>query len=320
MIREVESLSKTEAYPERSLRVPSEELISTFVPFGFAQGAGKPSTLFSMDYWKFECTDFEDSGLMVAFLGQYPFDSFEESPMKVTAYLSGKEDVESIEVQLELLKASWNFHFEKVLIPHQNWNKKWEDNFTPILVDDFCCIRADFHELPRKVKHEIIINPKMAFGTGHHETTRLMIRAMKSLDFKDKTVFDFGFGTGILAFLSEKLGAKNIDAVEIEKPAYENAVENAELNSINHVTLYLGTLTDVPETEYDIILANINRNVILESIPALKMRVTNGGMMLLSGFLQQDIPKMKSHLEEARLKIIDQKVENNWVCLTVQNV
>ncbi len=271
-----------------------------------------------MDYWKFECTDFDDSGLMVAFLAQYPFDSFEESPMKVSAFLPAKEDVAAIEVQLDLLKASWSFKFEKVLIPYQNWNKKWEDNFTPILVDDFCCIRADFHELPAEVQHEIIINPKMAFGTGHHETTRLMIRAMKNLNFEGKKVFDYGSGTGILSFLAEKLGAKNTEAVEIEKPAYENAVENAELNSIKRVTLILGTLMDVPETEYDIILANINRNVILDSIPALKMRVTNEGMMLLSGFLQQDIPKMKTHLEKARLKIVDQKEENNWVCLTVE--
>jgi len=271
-----------------------------------------------MDYWKFEYTDFDDSGLMVAFLSQYPFDSFEESPMKVCAYLPGKEDVAAIERQMELLKAAWGFKFEKQLIPYQNWNKNWEDNFTPIVVDDFCCIRANFHEVPSPVKHELIINPKMAFGTGHHETTRLMVRAMKKYDFAGKKVLDYGTGTGVLAFLAEKLGAKSIDAVEIEKPAYENAVENLEHNSISYVTLYLGTLMDVPETSYDIILANINRNVILESIPALKMRVTNGGMMLLSGFLQQDIPKMKAHLEEARFKILDQQEENNWVCLTVQ--
>ena len=271
-----------------------------------------------MDYWKFECTDFDDSGLMVAFLSQYPFDSFEESPMKVSAYLPVNENVETIEVQLELLKASWNFKFDKQLIPHQNWNKSWEDNFTPIMVDDFCCIRADFHELPSPVEHELIINPKMAFGTGHHETTRLVVRAMRNHDFKGKSVLDYGTGTGVLSFLAEKLGAKNIDAVEIEKPAYENAVENAEHNSTKHVTLFLGTLMDVPETKYDTILANINRNVILDSIPALNMRVTNGGMMLLSGFLTQDVPKLKARLEEVKFKIIDQQVENNWVCLSVE--
>ena len=157
-----------------------------------------------MDYWKFTFKDFDESGLMVAFLSQYPFDSFEESPREVSAYLPAKEDITSIEIQLELLKTSWHFIFEKALIPFQNWNKKWEDNFTPILVDDFCCIRADFHELPIEVEYELLINPKMAFGTGHHETTRLMIRSMRNVDFSNKKVLDYGCGTGILAFLSEK--------------------------------------------------------------------------------------------------------------------
>ncbi len=271
-----------------------------------------------MDYWKFTCKDFEDSGLMVAFLSQYPFDSFEESPTQVSAYLPQNEDEKAIEIQLDLLKTSWHFNFDKELIPFQNWNKKWEDNFTPILVDDFCCIRADFHESPAKVEHELLINPKMAFGTGHHETTRLVIRSMKNIHFSNKKVLDYGCGTGVLAFLAEKLGAKEIDAVEIEQPAHENAVENAEQNSIENVTLYWGTLMDVPETTYDIILANINRNVILDSLPALNVRTSKGGIILLSGFLQQDIPKMRFNLEQEKFEIINQSVENNWVCLTAK--
>ena len=272
-----------------------------------------------MDYWKFTCHDFEDAGLMVAFLSQYPFDSFEESATEVSAYLPIKEDVTGIEIQLELLKTSWHFRFDKQLIPFQNWNKKWEENFTPIVVDDFCCIRADFHETPVKVEHELVINPKMAFGTGHHETTRLVIKSMRNINFKNKKVLDYGCGTGILAFLAEKLGATEIDAVEIEQPAHENAVENAGKNNMKNISIYCGTLIDVPEKTYDIILANINRNVILDSLSALKVRIANNGLLLLSGFLLEDIPMMKDKLEQKNFEVINQSNEQNWVCLTVKN-
>ena len=207
--------------------------------------------------------------IVSAFLQDYPFESFEETEEGVNAYLPSKEMNKSIELGLNELKDRFHFTFSQEEIQPENWNALWESNFTPILVDDFCGIRADFHDPLTEVKHEIVINPRMAFGTGHHETTFMVMQAMRNLNFKNTKVLDYGCGTGILAILAAKLGSLEIVGVDIEAPAVENTIDNLHINQISGVKVLEGTLDQVKDGDYDIILANINRNVILATLPSL---------------------------------------------------
>ena len=223
-----------------------------------------------MDYYKYQinCTS-ALSEILMAFLGELPFDTFQETPKGIDAFIAVANHKDAIEEEVVELTTRFDFHFEKELIKGQNWNKVWESNFQPIIVGDFCGIRADFHELKTAVQHEIIINPKMAFGTGHHATTFMVIEHMEALDFKDKNVLDFGCGTGILAILAARLKARSIEAVDIELASYENTLENAKINGISGIKCVHGILKDIKGSDFDIILANINRNVILEALPTL---------------------------------------------------
>ncbi len=269
-----------------------------------------------MNYWKFICAT-DNAEILTAFLSQLEFDSFEETENGLHAYLPERALNEEFEKQLTQVQQTFPFTFRKEFIKWENWNKKWEDNFTPIIVDDFCGIRATFHEPLENVKHKIIINPKMAFGTGHHETTRLVINGMKDVDFKDKSVLDYGCGTGVLAFLAEKLGASELIGVDIEQPAFENAKENAQLNQMQNIQFFMGTLDDIPTKTFDRILANINRNVLLDSIPTLKQLLNPNGVILFSGILEQDLPIMNQCLSANDLNTQKTLSENNWMMLHV---
>ena len=271
-----------------------------------------------MNYYKFECQT-SNPEILLAFLSELPFDSFQEKEAGLDAYIPEEDYFEGLDQSVTDLQQTFPFSFRKIFIPYQNWNKKWEDNFTPIEVDDFCGIRADFHPEFFDKEHVLIINPKMAFGTGHHETTRLVIRTMRELDFEKKRVFDYGCGTGVLAFLAEKLGGDDLVGVEIEEPAYLNALENAERNDIKKLHLYQGTLEDLNEKPFDIILANINRNVLLQSMSALKKLLKPGGTILFSGILKKDLEVMTASFEENGLLLQSQLEENNWLCLRVEH-
>ncbi|MFT4758566.1 MAG: ribosomal protein L11 methyltransferase [Paraglaciecola sp.] len=272
-----------------------------------------------MDYFQLKTTcDTEITDILIALFSQFPFNTFEENETGFSAYLPEKEWTDEIEKGIIGLKNSFDFRVEKNHIPYQNWNAIWEANFQPILVRDFCGIRADFHPPLEEVKHEIVINPKMAFGTGHHETTYMVMSLMESMDFQDKMVFDYGCGTGILAILASQLGAKTIDAVDIEPPSYENTVENAEINNISNIEPYLGTLIDIENSDYDIILANINRNVILDSLSSLFEKLKNGGTLVVSGFLKADEDLLKDSAKDAGFSIGEGMERNNWICLQLK--
>lgn len=176
-------------------------------------------------------TSEETAEMLMALLGDLPFEMFEENSEGVKAYIKKKDYSEDIDAYLSELQDAIDFSFEKNEIEGQNWNEVWESNFHPLRIGDFCGIRATFHESLQPIEHELIINPKMAFGTGHHETTHLMIEAMQHLDLKGKTVLDYGCGTGILSFLAKKLGAGVLEAIDNDYPAYESTVENAEINN-----------------------------------------------------------------------------------------
>lgn len=269
-----------------------------------------------MDYLKYEFqTNPENNEMLIALLGELPFESFEENEHGFDAYLQVKNETPEVDGRVLELKNLFEFTHQKTVIKYQNWNAVWESNFDTIVVRDFCGIRADFHSPLTEVKHEIIINPKMAFGTGHHETTWMMMSMMESFDFEHKEVFDYGCGTGILAILASQLGAKKIDAVDIELPSYENTLENAHINNIENITSIHGTLEKVDNQTYDIILANINRHVILDSFLTLYKMLKPNGTLLISGILKEDEELIKNAALASNFKIEKIAYRNNWICV-----
>ncbi len=268
-----------------------------------------------MNYYKYAVTCPADmTDLLIGIVAQQPFDSFEENETGFAAFIREQDDSEATERAMQEYAEQFDFIFEKVFIPYKNWNEVWESNFQPIEVEDFVRIRADFHPAAEGFAHEIIINPKMAFGTGHHETTYMMMLIMRDLDLRNKSVFDYGCGTGILAILAEMRGANDLDAVDIELPSYENTLENAEINDVKNIQTFHGTLETVPARKYDCILANINRNVILPSLAELHNRLADGGNLLISGFILEDGDLMQKATKEAGFVTVRTETRGNWIC------
>ncbi|MFN0037536.1 MAG: 50S ribosomal protein L11 methyltransferase, partial [Saprospiraceae bacterium] len=256
----------------------------------------------------------ETAELLVAFLSDSPFDTFEESTHGLNAYAPATAPAEKIEAQLLDLQSQFDFAWQHELILGQNWNKLWESNFHPVVVGDFCAVRADFHEPIAGVKWELVINPKMAFGTGHHETTWQCIAAIEHLPLAGARVLDYGCGTGILAILASKQGASEVEAVDIEEESYRNTLENAAANGAQNVTARLGTLAAVQGRDFDGILANINRHVILESLPALSNLLKPKGWLLISGILLSDEAIVTEAAEAAGFSKKEMKSRGNWLC------
>lgn len=259
------------------------------------------------------------SEILMAFLESMPFTAFEEHNEGFNAYLEQGADETAVDGQLEELKSRFEFSFQKIIIENENWNAIWEAGFQPVLVENYCGIRANFHPPFENVKHEIIIQPKMAFGTGHHATTFMMMKMMESLDFHQKAVFDYGCGTGILAILASKEEASDIEAVDIESESYENTIENATVNQVDNIKTFHGTLEDVPLKKYDIILANINRNVILDSLGALYSRLKPNGLLLVSGILHGDESLVIKTAENAGFDYDEGIRKGDWSCLKFRN-
>jgi ribosomal protein L11 methyltransferase len=260
----------------------------------------------------------ERTDILMATLGELPFNTFEESEKGFKAYIAAEDLTQIIENQLITLSHELDFVYHKTFIPYQNWNELWESNFEPIEVDDFVYLRADFHPHNPNVQFELTINPKMAFGTGHHATTYMMMQLMREIDFTDKKVLDYGCGTGILAILASKLKASDLEAVDIELPSYENTIENCTINGVQNVKPFHGTLDAIISTDFDIILANINRNVILDSLADLKNKLNTEGVILFSGFLTEDENVMLTAFEKYDFKLLKKLERNNWLCLMVQ--
>ncbi len=269
-----------------------------------------------MNFYRFRIAINPDQAeLLLAFLNELPFDSFQETDHYLDAYLPASADAGTAEAELIKLQHQFSFSYEKEEIAARNWNAEWEANFQPVLVDHFCNIRADFHPPAPNVKYELVINPKMAFGTGHHETTYMMIKMMQGLPFAGAKVLDYGCGTGILAILASKMGASIIDAVDIELEAYQNTLENTQINNVDNIQAIHGTLDNVLDSGYDIILANINRNVILDSLPALHQKLKRNGILLISGILQADVPILLTFMQDYRFTLDGKLEKGDWACL-----
>ena len=260
----------------------------------------------------FEPHSQEEAEQLIALLSNQGFDGFIEEGTTLIAFIPAaifsQADFEKILEKFAILA------YSKTIIKNINWNKKWEEEFEPVVVENFAGIRAHFHKPLKKVKYEIIITPKMSFGTGHHATTYMMIQLMKELNFKEKKVLDFGTGTGVLAILAEKMGARAVTAIDNDDWSITNAKENCEQNNCSAIILQKADAVSKKE-QYDIILANINLNVILANMSLIASTCSSTGKVLLSGFLDTD---EKSILEAAGLEGLRKKIvlsQKGWMAI-----
>lgn len=257
--------------------------------------------------------------ILIAELGYTGFESFVETNQGVTAYIQKEEWHNSILADIQILDSDeFDISFISEEIAQTNWNAEWEKNFNPIIVEDRCTVRAPFHKVP-KTEYDIVIEPKMSFGTGHHETTYMMIQHILDTDFKDKTVLDMGCGTGILAILAEMRGAQHVDAIDIDNWCYLNSLENVEKNSCLHIAVFEGEVSFLKNQKYDIILANINRNILLKDISTYAKHLKEEGMLFVSGFYDNDIKMIEEECNKSMLKLVKKLDRNNWVSLKFLN-
>jgi ribosomal protein L11 methyltransferase len=252
--------------------------------------------------------------MLIAQLGYVGFESFVEQDYGVTAYIQKQEWNSKILEDVFLLHSNeFNITFEYNEIAQTNWNEEWEKNFNPIQVDDLVSIRAPFHTNP-SLQFDIVIEPKMSFGTGHHETTHMMVQHLLALDLDTKKVLDMGCGTGILAIFAEMKGAKPIDAIDIDRWCYENSLENIQRNNCNHITVYEGDASVLKE-KYDVIIANINRNILLSDMKTYTDCLNENGVLLLSGFYKEDIVIIEDEVTKHGVTFETMIQRNNWVAL-----
>lgn len=249
--------------------------------------------------------------MLIAQLSEIGFEGFEEEENKLKAFIESNNFDETL---FHDISTPLHVDFSKTIIEETNWNKIWESNFDPVIVDDFVAVRADFHEPIKDVELEIIITPKMSFGTGHHATTYMMMQQMREINFINKTVFDFGTGTGVLAILAEKLGAKNIVAIDNDSWSIENAAENIKRNDCTAIDLRLAN-TATMEDNFDIILANINKNVILENLEVLTKQLSPNGSLILSGLLIEDEGDILTKSKKNGLKFLKKDKKGSWLLL-----
>jgi len=261
-------------------------------------------------------TDFAD--IVVAKLNEIEFESYVETQDGVDAYIQESLfNQEKLNEVIEDLQSLFQFEYTIKEIKQENWNQQWEENFNPVEINKDCFIRAHFHD-KIDCKYEIIITPKMSFGTGHHETTFLMMNEMFHIDFNNKKVLDMGCGTGILAILSKMLGSSITQAIDIDEWSYENSVENATLNNTEDINFSLGDVTAI-KGAFDVVLANINRNIILEDISKYIDSLNENSDLLLSGFLSQDVIIIRDKVESLGLSFVSHKNKNKWNLLHFTN-
>lgn len=272
-----------------------------------------------MDYYKItiEITPFEDwlRDVLVVQLGEIGFDSFLETETGTEAFIPVQSFIEvDLEYVLDSFQDDFSFSTKKELIKSRNWNEEWEKNyFKPLVINNECVIRAPFHTDFPKAKFEIIIEPNMAFGTGNHETTSMMVETILENNMEQKNVLDMGCGTGILAILASMKGAKKVTAIDIDEWSFNGSNENAALNNIKNLVVKQGDASMLGSEKFDIILANIHKNVLLSDMSAYHKVLNQGGLLVMSGFYTEDIQDIKSKAENLGLKDNGFKTKNNWV-------
>ena len=258
------------------------------------------------------------SDIFVAELVEIGYDSFQELDHGLDAYVEENHfDEMALKKVIEKYPGEINYTFSP--LENKNWNEEWEKNFEPVVIDGKCIIRATFHQVPEHYDYEVIINPKMSFGTGHHETTSMMASWQLKMDFRGKRVMDAGSGTGILAILSEKRGANEVVANDIEEWAYNNCIENIALNNCSKITCLTGEIGSLAITApFDIILANINKNVLLHEMNQYAKYILPKGLLLLSGFYLEDLDDICEEAAKYGFAKTDLMTKNNWASILLQ--
>ena len=256
------------------------------------------------------------SDILVARLNEIEFESYCEDETGVKAYVQTHLfEKAAVKLIINDVATFCELSYTITNVKQENWNKKWENNFEPVHINDKCVIRANFHAAFPDLKHEIIITPKMSFGTGHHETTSLVMNEMFGIDFTDKSVLDMGSGTGVLAILAAQLGANSIIGIDFDEWAYENALENSKVNTISNISFLHGEVDMIGESTFDVILANINRNIILQDIATYVKAMNNKSEILFSGFFKKDIPLILEKSKQLGLELVVSKHKNKWQML-----
>ncbi|SNR16722.1 50S ribosomal protein L11 methyltransferase [Tenacibaculum jejuense] len=253
--------------------------------------------------------------ILIAELGEKNFESFVENETGLLAYIQKKDWKEDVLEEIFILESTeFEITYEFKEVEQTNWNEEWEKHFNPIQVEDKVSIRAPFHENPN-LEYDIVIEPKMSFGTGHHETTYMMIQHLIGLNLHDKKVLDMGCGTGVLAIFAEMKGANPIDAIDIDNWCYVNSLENVERNSCKNITVLEGDAELLINRKYDVIIANINRNILLKDMNAYMSCISEKGILLLSGFYKEDIPIIDKEVSKYGMTLDVVIERNNWVSL-----
>ena len=260
----------------------------------------------------------ENAEILIAEIEDLPFESFlEEAPYLKCYIQKEKYDPRMLKLVLSGLDYGFTTGFSAALMPQTNWNAVWESQFSPIVVDGLCTIKATFHKGLKRTRFNITIDPKMAFGTGHHQTTYMMCRALlkHEKDIKGKVVMDMGCGTAILAILAAKMGAAHTYGIDIDAVAAVSAFDNARMNRISQkVETYCGDASLLQRGKYDILLANINRNILLEDIPTYSVSLRKGGLLFVSGFYTEDLPMICSVAQRSGLEYMEDDSMDNWCC------
>jgi len=277
-----------------------------------------------MEYIELTChttSGVHTSELLMDALADVGFDSFTENEDgTISAYIQSvlfTDELETLLKSTDFTSLLASFKVKK--IADQNWNAIWESQYEPVLIDGICMVRAPFHEKVAGVEFDIVIMPKMSFGTAHHETTKQMIQYMLGLQLKGKSLLDMGSGTAVLAILARMKGAGPVSAIDNDEWAYNNALENVQSNNFPEIEVLLGDCALINGKKYDVIFANINRNILLNDIPAYRQSLNEGGKLFVSGFYCEDLPIIEAKANEVGLTFMSNRVENNWIaaCFTL---
>ncbi len=269
-----------------------------------------------MDYVEITCRLQPDSNIsevLIALLADLGFESFVENEGEVAAYIPLPSFTDDIKQALDspgirdLMES-----YRRKTIADQNWNAVWESAYEPVVIDGRCMVRAPFHEKIGNIEFDILIMPKMSFGTAHHETTRLMVRYLLEMNLDGKSVLDMGCGTGVLAILAAMKGASPVVAIDNDEWAYENARENVSGNKVQPIEVLMGDASLIVGMHFNIVIANINRNILLSDLPAYRQCLPSKGMLLISGFYEEDLPVLREKASSINLEFKSMRTENRW--------
>ena len=259
------------------------------------------------------------SDILLVQLQNLPFESFQMTDVGLDAFIPKNLHHINFLGPIPLFKSNdVKIHFRLEKIEPTNWNAKWEFDFKPIFIGENCVIRADFHPKFNK-KYELVINPKMSFGTGHHQTTFMMVESILNENIEGRSALDMGCGTGVLAIIASKMGAKYIDAIDNDIWCVKNSKENLNKNQCKNINVVLGNQIIKKNTNYDLIFANINRNILFDQFPSYAKALSYNGTLLISGFYIKDIPILKARALEFGLKIVEEKQKDIWCALKLKN-